>query len=113
MHGAAGFVHGLLDRLTLADAVHQALDPVGVLPAALRQGDDILISRVSFGIVDGRERHQPVEQVRADRLSDGGLFAGEIEDIVHDLEGHAHFITKHFHRGTHLLFFRSDHTGSE
>src|SRR5206468_3824622 len=57
------FVHCKLDRFTLTDSVHQALDAFGIFPSAFGQGQDITILGVCFSVVNGWERDQSIQQV--------------------------------------------------
>ena len=74
-----------------------------VCPAALGKGADILIVRMGLGIVDGGQGDEAIEQIGTDRFTQRSLLACEVQDIVHDLEGHANLVAELTHglHGSH------------
>ena len=55
------------------------------------------VFRVRFGVVYGWEGDQTVQQVRAERFANCGLFAVEIQNVIHNLKRHADLISKVTH----------------
>ena len=70
---------------------------------------------LGFGMVlqevEERQRHDALPQVAAHRLAERGLFARIVQDVVHDLEGHAQVLAVIVER-LHLFFGRPAENGA-
>src|SRR5574341_1226948 len=86
--GLTRLLHRLLNGPRKTYRIDKTLYAGCIFPATLRQREHILVARVGFGKIDRRQGHEYVQQMGSNRFANGGLVTGEIENVIHDLEGH-------------------------